>query len=170
MHGSGRARQLRRFSYRRAGGLVPVSLSGLVVVFKDYSATTEGVVQTAFVDKNEPQRAFLSTVLASLSKNAKSAGNVLAFRLLSSTTAVASGRVGNVVIAGEARLSFMPTVTAHGSELGVVSGYWAPSSSSAGARRARLDRGLLRAPSRDALPVRQGPVVRLHAPPRLDRR
>ena len=59
------------------------SLSGLIVVFKDYSATTEGVVQTAFVNKNEPQRAFLSRVLASLSKNAKSGGNVLTFRLLS---------------------------------------------------------------------------------------
>ena len=113
------------------------SLSGLVVVFKDYSATTEGVVQTAFVNKNEPQRTFLTGVLASLSKNAKSAGNVLAFRLLSSTTAVASGHVGNVVIAGEARLSFMPTVTAHGSELGVVSGYWAPSSQ-LGSERAEL--------------------------------
>ena len=104
------------------------SLSGLIVVFKDYSATTEGVVQTAFVNKNESQRAFFSSVLASLSKNAKSGGNVLTFRLLTPTTAVASGHVGNVVIAGEARLSFMPTATAHGSELGVVSGYWAPSS------------------------------------------
>ncbi len=113
------------------------SLSGLIVVFKDYSATTEGVVQTAFVNKKQPKRAFLSTVLASLSKNAKSAGNVLTFRLLSPTTAVASGHVGNVVISGEARLSLVPTVTAHGSELGVVSGYWAPSSQ-VGAERAEL--------------------------------
>jgi hypothetical protein len=113
------------------------SLSGLIVVFKDYSATTEGVVQTAFVSKNEPQRAFFSRVLASLSKNAKSAGNALTFRLLSSTTAVVSGHVGNTEIAGEARLSFMPTVTAHGSELGIVSGYWAPGSQ-LGAERAEL--------------------------------
>ena len=113
------------------------SLSGLVVVFKDYSATTEGVVQTAFVNNKESQRAFLSRVLASLSKNAKSAGNVLTFQLLSPMTAVASGRVGNVVIAGEARLSLRPTVTAHGSELGVVSGYWAPTSQ-LGAERAEL--------------------------------
>ena len=104
------------------------SLSGLIVVFKDYSATTEGVVQTVFVNKNESQSAFLSRILAALSKNAKSPGNVLTFRLSSPTTAVASGHVGNVVIAGEARVSFMPTVTAHGSELGVVSSYWAPSS------------------------------------------
>ena len=34
-------------------------------------------------------------------------------------------------------MSFMPTVTAHGSELGVVSGYWAPSSQ-LGAERAKL--------------------------------
>ena len=113
------------------------SVSGLIVVFKEYSATTEGIVQTAFVNNKEPQRAFLSKVLASLSKNAKSAGNLLTFRLLSPTTAVASGHVGNVVIAGEARLSLMPTVTAHGSELGVVSGYWAPSSQ-LGAERPEL--------------------------------
>ena len=113
------------------------SLSGLIVVFKDYSATTEGVVQTAFVNKNESQSAFLSRILAAFSKNAKSAGNVLTFRLSSPTTAVASGHVGNIVIAGEARVSFMPTVTAHGSELGVVSGYWAPSSQ-LGAERAKL--------------------------------
>ena len=104
------------------------SLSGLIVVFKNYSATTEGVVQTVFVNKNESQRAFLSRILASLSKNAKSAGNALTFRLLSPTTAVVSGHVGKVVVAGQARVSFMPTVTAHGSELGVVSSYWAPSS------------------------------------------
>ncbi len=113
------------------------SLSGLIVVFKDYSATTEGVVQTAFVNKNESQSAFLSRILAAFSKNAKSAGNVLTFRLSSPTTAAASGHVGNIVIAGEARVSFMPTVTAHGSELGVVSGYWAPSSQ-LGAERAKL--------------------------------
>ncbi|HUC13761.1 MAG TPA: hypothetical protein VMS00_04845 [Acidimicrobiales bacterium] len=113
------------------------SLSGLIVVFKDYSATTEGVVQIALVNKKEPQSTFLSEVLASLSKNAKGAGNVLTFRLLSPTTAVASGHVGNVVIAGEARVSFMPTVTAHGSELGVVSAYWAPSSQ-LGSERAEL--------------------------------
>ena len=113
------------------------SLSGLIVVFKDYSATTEGVVQTAFVNKNESQSAFLSRILAAFSKNAKSAGNVLTFRLSSPTTAAASGHVGNIVIAGEARVSFMPTVTAHGSELGVVSGYWAPSSQ-LGAERAEL--------------------------------
>ena len=113
------------------------SLSGLIVVFRDYSATTEGVVQTAFVNKNESQRVFLSRVLASLSKNARSAGNGLTFRLLSPTTAVASGHVGKVAIAGEARVSFMPAVTAHGSELGVVSGYWAPSSQ-LGAERAEL--------------------------------
>jgi hypothetical protein len=113
------------------------SLSGLIVVFKNYSATTEGVVQTAFVSRNEPQRAFLSSVLASLSNNAKSAGNVLRFRIVGPTTAVASGHVGNIAIAGEARVSFMPTVTAHGSEIGVVSGYWAPSSQ-LGAERAEL--------------------------------
>jgi hypothetical protein len=113
------------------------SLSGLIVVFKNYSATTEGVVQTAFVSKNESQRAFLSSVLASLSNNAKGGGNVLTFRLLSPTTAVASGHVGNVAIAGEARVSFVPAVTAHGSEVGVVSGYWAPSSQ-LGAERAEL--------------------------------
>jgi hypothetical protein len=113
------------------------NLSGLIVVFKDYSGTTEGVVQTAFVNKNEPQRVFLSGVLASLSKNAKSAGNALTFRLLSPTAALASGHVGNTEIAGEARLSFMPTVTAHGSELGVVSGYWAPIAQ-LGAERAEL--------------------------------
>ncbi len=113
------------------------SLSGLIVVFKDYSATTEGVVQTAFVNKNESQSAFLSRILAAFSKNAKSAGNVLTFRLSSPTTAAASGHVGNIVIAGEARVSFMPTVTAHGSELGVVSGYWVPSSQ-LGAERAKL--------------------------------
>jgi hypothetical protein len=113
------------------------SLSGLIVVFKNYSGTTEGVVQTAFVNKNESQRAFLSSVLASLSNSAKSAGNELTFRLLSPTTAVASGHVGNVVIAGEARVSFMPIATAHGSELGIVSGYWAPSSQ-VGSERAEL--------------------------------
>jgi hypothetical protein len=113
------------------------SLSGLIVVFKDYSATTEGVVQTAFVNTNESQRVFISSVLASLSKNAKSAGNLLTFRTVSATTAVASGRVGSVVIAGEARVSFIPAATAHGSELGVVSGYWAPSSQ-LGAERSEL--------------------------------
>jgi hypothetical protein len=56
---------------------------GLIVVFKNYSATTEGVVQKAFVNKNESQRAFLSSVLASLSNDAKTAGDVLTFRLLS---------------------------------------------------------------------------------------
>jgi hypothetical protein len=113
------------------------SLSGQIVVFKNYSATTEGVVQTAFVNKNESQRVFLSSVLASLSNSAKSGGNVLTFRLVSSTTAVASGHVGNVAIAGEASVSLMPIATAHGSELGVVSGYWAPSSQ-LGSERAEL--------------------------------
>ena len=41
------------------------------------------------------------------------------------------------MIAGEARVSFLPTATAHGSELGVVSGYWAPTSQ-LGAERAEL--------------------------------
>ena len=112
------------------------SLSGLVVVSRDYSATTaEGVVQAAFVGKSESQRAFLSRVLAGISKDAKSAGNVLGFRLTSPATAVASGRVGSVPFSGQASVQFLPAVSAHGAEIGVVSGYWAPTSQLGSERR-----------------------------------
>jgi hypothetical protein len=111
------------------------SLSGLVTVFKDYSATTEGVVQAAFVGTGESPRTFLSRMLAGLSKNAKAAGNVLAFRLTTATTATVSGRVGSAALSGEASLTFLPAESAHGSRVGVVSGYWAPSSQLGAERR-----------------------------------
>ena len=113
------------------------SVSGLVAVFKDYSATTEGVVQAAYVGKSESPRTFLSGVLAGIAKNAKGAGNVLDFRLTGASTASVTGRVGSIALSGQASVSFLPAVSAHGSELGVVSGYWAPSSQLA-AERAQL--------------------------------
>lgn len=140
--GSGCTDPVVRDSYDGFRVGVPVgwhlsSLSGLVVVSKDYSATTEGVVQAAFVGKGESTRAFLSSALAGIAKNAKGAGNELDFRLSGATTAVVSGRVGSVALSGQASVAFLPVVSAHGSELGVVSGYWAPSSQLA-AERAQL--------------------------------
>ena len=111
------------------------SLSGSIIVFKDYSATTEGVVQVAYVSNGESPATFLSRMLAVFANNAKSAGNLLSFRLTSSTTAAVVGHVGSIAISGQMGASFTPTSSAHGSELGVVSGYWAPDSQLAGERR-----------------------------------
>ena len=113
------------------------STGGLVIVSKDYTQQTEGFVQPAFVGKGQSRQAFLTRVLASLSKKATTGGNALAFRVTGPASAAASGHVGSVPIAGQASVSFLPVQGTHGTELGVVSGYWGPTSE-LGGERARL--------------------------------
>jgi hypothetical protein len=110
------------------------SVGGLIVVFPDYSERTEAVVQTAFVGSGQSARSFLSRMLAVFAGNAKRSGNVLTFRLTSSTTATVTGRVGTTSLAGAARVSFVTVHTAHGARLGVVSAYWAPTTQLGGLR------------------------------------
>ena len=128
-----------------------MSIAGLVVVFKDYSATTEGVVQTAYVSKGESSKTFLSRIMASLAKNVKSAGNTLGFRLTGPSTAAVTGRVGSTAIAGQASVSFTPVASAHGSEVGIVAGYWAPTSQLGGERRELASIGACYGPERGTL-------------------
>ncbi len=127
------------------------SLGGLVIVFKDYSATTEGVVQTAYVARGESSRLFLSKILASVAANAKAAGNTLTYRLTGATTAAVAGRVGSTTISGQASVTFEPAVSAHGSELGIVTGYWAPTAALAGEQRELASIGVCYGPERGTL-------------------
>ncbi len=127
------------------------SLDGLVVVFKDYSATTEGVVQTAYVNKGESSKVFLSRIMSSIAKNAHSAGNTLNFRLAGPSTAAVTGQVGSTAISGQASVSFAPVASAHGSEVGIVSGYWAPTSQLGGERRELASIGACYGPERGTL-------------------
>lgn len=127
------------------------SIDGLVVVFKDYSATTEGIVQTAYVRKGEPPRTFLTSIMSSLAKSVKSGGNTLNFHLTSSTIAAVTGQVGSTAISGQASVSFAPVASAHGSEVGIVSGYWAPTSQLGGERRELASIGACYGPERGTL-------------------
>jgi hypothetical protein len=110
------------------------STGGLIVVAKDYSQQTEGFVEPAYLGKGQSKEAFLSRVLVSLSKKATAGANALTFRVNGAATAVASGHVGTVPVAGQASVSFLPVRGTHGRELGVVSGYWAPTSDLGGER------------------------------------
>jgi hypothetical protein len=96
-------------------------------------------------------RSFLSRVLAVLSHNAQVAGNALTFRLTSATTATGTGHVGTTAIAGAASVTFTPIQSLHGSRLGVVSGYWAPTAQLAGLRTRLASVGACYAPERGTL-------------------
>jgi hypothetical protein len=75
----------------------------------------------------------------------------LTFRLTSATTAVASGRVGSTALAGAASVSFLPVQSLHGSRLGVVSGYWAPTAQLGGLRTKLASVGACYGPERGTL-------------------
>ncbi len=102
------------------------STGGLIVVAKDYTLRTEGVVQTAYVRKGQSPKAFLAAVLASMSKKDSVRGNALTYRITSPSTAAITGHVGSVGISGQATVSLLRVQGRIGSELGVVSAYWAP--------------------------------------------
>jgi hypothetical protein len=109
------------------------STGGLIVVSKDYTDHNEGFVQTAYVSPGESPQAFLSRVLVALTKRVTSGSEVVRFHL-SGAGASLSGHVGNVAIAGSASVSFVAAAGAHGSRIGAVSGYWAPTSQLRGER------------------------------------
>ena len=107
------------------------SSGGLIVVEKDYPGTNEGVVETALLGKSQTAAEYLTVAAASLTKSAAAAGNALAFRITTKSglaQATVTGRAGSTVIAGQAGVRLLPVHTAHGSQLAVFSGYWAPPS------------------------------------------
>jgi len=108
------------------------SIGGTIVVFPDYSAKTESLVQAAYVGSGQSSRSFLWRMLTALAQNVKRGGNALSFRLTGSSTASVTGTVGSTSLAGSASVSFLPTRSAHGTRLGVLSAYWAPTSQFAG--------------------------------------
>jgi hypothetical protein len=113
------------------------STGGLIVVSKDYTDQNEGFVQTAYVGRGQSPQTFLSKVLAALTKRVTSGTEAVGFHTSGATSASLSGHVGSVAIAGAASVSFVSAPGAHGSQIGVVSGYWAPASR-LGAERAML--------------------------------
>jgi len=110
------------------------STSGTIVVFPDYSGRVEALVQTAYAPSGQSPRTFLSKVLAALVQKTRAAGNVATFHLTSATTASVSARVGSSALTGAASVSFVPVQSLHGSRLGVVSAYWAPTAQLGGLR------------------------------------
>jgi len=112
-------------------------IGGLIVISKDYTDQNEGFVEPAYVPSGQSPRAFLSKVLAALTHSVTGGTEAVSFRMTGSTTATLSGHVGSVTIAGAANATFRAAAGAHGSEIGVVSGYWAPASQ-LGAERAML--------------------------------
>jgi hypothetical protein len=102
------------------------STGGLIVVSKDYTDQNEGFVQTAYVSKAQSPRVFLSKILRYLTQRVKSGTEAVSFHQTGATSASLSGHVGGVSLAGAATVSLRAAGGRHGSELGVVSGYWAP--------------------------------------------
>jgi hypothetical protein len=127
------------------------SIGGLIVVFPDYTLRTQAVVQAAYVPNGQSPRTFLTKVLAALAAKVKAAGNTLTFRVTSSTTAAVTGRVGASALTGAATVSFVPVQSSHGSRLGVVSAYWAPTDQLAGVRAKLASVGACYGPERGTL-------------------
>jgi hypothetical protein len=127
------------------------STGGLIVVQKGFTGQTEGVVQTAFLGPGQSNAKFLSAILSSLSKRVSSGANSLSFRITGATTASLSGRVGSIAISGQASVSVAAVASAHGSRLGVLSAYWAPSSQLGGERRLLAGIGACFAPEQGTL-------------------
>jgi hypothetical protein len=113
------------------------SSGGLIVVSKGYTDQHIGFVQTVYVSRGQSARGFLAKMLSALTQKASRGPESVSFTLTGATTAALSGHVGSVTIAGAATVSFVSVSDTHGSELGVVSGYWAPSGQLA-AERAEL--------------------------------
>ena len=126
------------------------STGGLIVVSRDFTDQYEGFVQTAYVSRTQSPSVFLSKILGALAHRVSSASESLTFQL-AGANATLTGHVGKVAIAGAASVSFRPVQGRFGSELGAVSGYWAPASQLAGERGLLASIGACYAPEAGTL-------------------
>jgi hypothetical protein len=127
------------------------STGGLIVVAKNYTNETNGFVQTAYLDQRQSAHQFFSKILAYIAKITTTGSTVLKFRVTGGTTAIASGSVGGVAVSGKASVRVLG-VSANGhSELGVVSGYFAPTGQVARERNELASIGGCYAPARGTL-------------------
>ncbi|HWE58793.1 MAG TPA: hypothetical protein VG228_03780 [Solirubrobacteraceae bacterium] len=127
------------------------STGGLITVAKDYTGQTNGFIQTAYVTRGQSVRGFFTKVLAYLAKITSTGSTTLAFHVTGGTTATATGRVGSVAVSGKASVRVIG-VSANGhSELGIVSGYFAPTSQVGPERNELASIGGCYAPARGTL-------------------
>lgn len=104
------------------------STGGLITVAPDYTGQTNGFVQTAYLKQGQSVRTFLSRILAYLAKLTTTGNTVLSFHVTGATSATASGHVGSVAVSGKASVRVIGVAARGHSQLGVVSGYFAPTS------------------------------------------
>jgi hypothetical protein len=104
-------------------------------VYKDYSYTTEAVVQPALLRTGQSPGRYLAAVTASLGKLAAASGNSLSFKR-SGAGATVTGHAGSTAVSGAAGVDVLPASTAHGSGLALAWAYWAPTGELASERRA----------------------------------
>jgi hypothetical protein len=127
------------------------STGGLITVAKDYTGQTNGFVETAYLKHGQSVHAFFTKILAYLAKITTAGSTVLRFHVTGATTATASGRVGSVTVSGKASVRAIGVSAKGRSELGVVSGYFAPTTQVGRERRELASIGGCYSPARGTL-------------------
>jgi hypothetical protein len=105
-------------------------VEGRLVVTPSATAPEQSIVIPALLTSGLTPSRFFSASMEQLDKSIASAGNAMSYHVTSNAgglvQASLSGRAGTVALSGHASVLLLPDQTAHGSQLVVLSAYWAP--------------------------------------------